>query len=339
MAVAPLGHGAYLVADRDVPRIRRVGQHGKITTVAGTGQTCTNTTAKKNPCGDGGKATNAQLNIPHYVIAAPNGAFIIADRGDNRVREVSSSGIINTIAGDGLPCNPTTAMCGDDGPAAEAQITAPQGVSLAPNGALLIGGHDNRIRQVSPAGTITTVAGTGAGCNPSTAPCGDGGPATSAQLSDPHGVAALPSGVAALPSGGFLIADRLDNRVRQVSASGPITTVAGTGVACKPTHKCGDGGSATSATLNRPLEVTPVPGGGFLILDSDANRVRYVNASGTITTLAGSGVECKPSKCGDGGPATSAQLARPHGAAITKHHVYIADRNDNRIRRVDVSLP
>jgi hypothetical protein len=334
MAVVPLGQGAFLIADRDVPRIRRVGHHGKITTVAGTGQKCTNPTAPVSPCGDGGLATRAQLNIPHYLIAAPNGAFIIADRGDNRVREVFSSGIINTIAGDGLPCQPTTASCGDGGLATQAQITAPQGVSLAAGGALLIGGHDNRIREAMPSGTISTVAGTGSLCAKPTRKCGDGGPATSAQLSDPHGVAAL-------PNGGFLIADRLDNRIRQVSPSGNITTVAGTGAACNPTHKCGDGGTATKATLNKPVEVTPVPGGGFLILDSDSNRVRYVNAKGTITTLAGSGKECKPStaKCGDGGPATKALLARPHGAGITKHHVYIADRNDNRIRRVDVSLP
>jgi hypothetical protein len=334
MAVVPLGQGAFLIADRDVPRIRRVGHHGKITTVAGTGQTCTTTTAPVNPCGDGGQATQAQLNIPHYLIAAPGGAFIIADRGDNRVREVSSAGIIDTIAGDGLACTPTTASCGDGGPATQAQITAPQGVSLATNGALLIGGHDNRIRQVSTAGTIGTVAGTGQTCSKPTSKCGDGGPATSAQLSDPHGVAAL-------PGGGFLIADRLDNRIREVSPSGTITTVAGTGAQCNPTHKCGDGGKATKATLNEPVEIAPVPGGGFLILDSDSNRVRYVNAHGTINTLAGSGKECKPStaKCGDGGPATKALLARPHGAAITNNHVYIADRNDNRIRRVDVSLP
>ena len=98
---------------------------------------------------------------------------------------------------------------------------------------------------------------------------------------------------------------------------------------------------ATQATLNEPVEVAPVPGGGFLILDSDANRVRYVNAQGSIATLAGTGVECEPStaRCGDGGKATAAELARPHGAAITTHHVYIADRNDNRIRRVGVTLP
>lgn len=199
----------------------------------------------------------------------------------------------------------------------------------------MIGRHDNRIRALA-SGTISTVAGTGTKCANPTAKvaCGDGGKAIKAQLSDPHGVAAL-------PNGGFLIADRLDNRIRHVSASGIINTVAGTGVKCKPTHNCGDGGKATKATLNQPVEVTPVPGGGFLILDSDSNRVRYVNAAGTISTLAGSGKECKPStaKCGDGGPAVSAQLARPHGAGITKNHVFIADRNDNRIRRVDVSLP
>jgi hypothetical protein len=250
MAVALLGHGAYLIADRDVPRIRRVSRHGKITTVAGTGETCQNPAAKHHPCGDGGKATKAQLNIPHYVIAAPHGEFVIADRGDDRVRKVSRTGIITTVAGDGRACQPTTAPCGDGGPASEAEITSPQGVSRVSTGALLIGGKDNRIREVSPVQTITTVAGTGAACPKSSDTCGDGGPATAAQLSDPHGVASL-------PNGGMLIADRLDNRIREVSPTGEITTVAGTGEACKPTHKCGDGGKATSATLDRPVEVAP----------------------------------------------------------------------------------
>jgi hypothetical protein len=171
----------------------------------------------------------------------------------------------------------------------------------------LIGGKDNRIREVSPTQTISTVAGTGAPCPKATDKCGDGRLATAAQLSDPYAVAVL-------PNGGMLIPTGCTTASGEVSAKGEITTVAGTGNACKPTHKCGDGSKATRATLDRPVEVTPVSDGGFLILDSDANRVRYVHASGKTprSALAARSASPQPPSA-----ATAARRQRPSSRGPT----------------------
>src|SRR6185295_9370794 len=152
-------------------------------------------------------------------------------------------GVISTVTGDG-----TNSFGGDGGPATAAQISIPNGVTATADGGFLIADSNNhRVRRVAPDGTISTVAGTGAfGYN------GDNQPATQAQLN-------FPSGVAARPDGSFLIADNDNHRIRQVSAGGEITTVAGTG---GPAFG-GDGGPATSAQINDPSDVSLTPDGGF----------------------------------------------------------------------------
>jgi hypothetical protein len=191
------------------------------------------------------------------------------------------------------------------------------------DGGYLISDNDNnRIRKVSPAGTITTVAGAGgAGFG------GDNGPATSALLNDP-------SDVAALPSGGYVIADLLNHRVRRVSPTGTITTVAGTGT---PSFS-GDGGPARAAALNNPINVAATLDSGFLINDRSNNRIRKVTPGGTISTVAGAGIA---GFSGDGGLATSARINQPIGVDVTSEGDYlIADTLNNRIRMVDAaSLP
>jgi hypothetical protein len=176
-----------------------------------------------------------------------------------------------------------------------------------------------RIRRVAPDGTITTVAGGGAGSP------GDGGPATGAQLFKP-------SGIALTPDGGYLIADTYNNRVRKVSFDGTITTVAGTGAA----GLSGDGGPATTATLDHPARVALTPDGGFVIADALNARLRRVAPDGTITTVAGT----TSGFGGDGGPATDAQLNDPLGTAVTASGDYlVADAGNHRIRLVDADPP
>jgi hypothetical protein len=176
-------------------------------------------------------------------------------------------------------------------------------------------------------GDISTVAGTGvAGL------FGDGGPATSAQLN-------LPRAVNPIPTGGFLITDRENNRVRRVWPDGIITTVAGSGpIGAANGGFSGDGGPAVEAQLNFIHDAAPTPEGGFLISDLKNQRVRYVSPAGTINTVAGSGpfgCFCEGGFSGDGGPASAARLANPHGLAVNSDGSYlIADTDNNRVRRV-----
>jgi hypothetical protein len=341
-AATALPDGGYLIAERDVEKIRKVSPEGIIGTVTGTGHPCPEPTS---PCGDGGPATQAQIHHPHFVIATPDGGYLIADRLDNRIRRVSAEGVITTVAGNGEPCHPQPDRCGDGGPATRARISYPQVISLLPGGGFLVGGLENRIRKVTPDGVISTVAGTGVPCPAPSNPCGDGGRATSALFNDAHGVAAL-------ADGGFLVVDHRDNRVRKVTAGGTISTVAGTGGVCDPKASgCGAGGPATAALLNGPIGVQLTSGGGYLILDGGASQVRHVSRTGRIVDVAGSGAFCTPvgpapktetkagertalasGACGDGGPAPNAALSSPHSAAFVPAGIIIDDRDDNRIR-------
>jgi hypothetical protein len=223
----------------------------------------------------------------------------------------SSGGTITTIAGNGVP-----GYSGDGGPAISAQLRSTSGVAADGQGNVYIADYDNyRVRKVSPAGTITTFAGTGAGGF-----SGDGGPATSARLN-------APIAVAVDRQGNVYIADFNNARVRMVNPAGTITTFAGTGI---PSFS-GDGGPATSARLYAPHGVAVDGQGNVYIADSYNQRVRKVNAAGTITTFAGTG---KPGTSGDGGAATSATMTYPREvAADGQGNVYILDAS-NRVRKV-----
>jgi glucose/arabinose dehydrogenase len=193
-AVAVTPDGGFLIADSGNNVVRKVSAAGVITRVAGTG-------APGNT-GDDGPATDAQLHEPTGVAVNPNGEFLIADGLNNEVRKVSVAGVITRVAGTGTPGN-----AGDDGPATDAQLNRPIGIVVMPDGGFLIADTFNSVvRQVSAAGVITRVAGTGTPGN-----TGDDGPATDAQLHEP-------TGMALTSDGGFLIADVLNNEVRQVSA-------------------------------------------------------------------------------------------------------------------------
>jgi len=277
-----------------------------ITTIAGNG------TAGFG--GDGGPATSAMLNAPNGLAETPDGSILIADSNNNRVRRVSPGGIITTVAGGGTG--------GDNIPATNTALAFPVGLAARSDGSYLIGVNDqHRVRQVDAGGTITTVAGTGAAGS-----AGDNGQAALALLNGP-------AGVSLLPDGGFVVADADNNRIRRVAPNGVITTVAGTGAA----GFGGDGGPATAAQLNNPLGAIPSTDGGILIADTNNQRVRKVDAAGTITTAAGTGTA---GPGGDGGPATAAQLNSPFGIALTTAgHLLIADAFNNRIRQVEGAPP
>ena len=223
--------GGFLVADTGHNVVRQVSREGVITRVAGTYGTV-------GHARDGGPATEAQLNSPRGLVVLPDGGFLVADLGNNVVRQVSRDGVITRVAG---TYGPAGGHAGDGGPAAEAQLNSPGAMTALPGGGFLFSDTGNNVvRHVSPDGVITRVAGT---YGPAGGHAGDGGPATDAQLNSP-------AGVAVLPGGGFLVSDQGNNVVRQVSRDGVITRVAGTyGPAG---GHAGDGGPATEAQLDGP---------------------------------------------------------------------------------------
>jgi sugar lactone lactonase YvrE len=297
LGIAVDAAGNLYIADEVNNRIRRVS-NGVITTVAGNGTGAFS--------GDGGPATSSELHSPFGVAVDAAGNLYIADAGNNRIRRVSN-GVITTVAGSG-----TEGYSGDNGPATSAQLDSPYGVAVDAAGNLYIADtYNNRIRKVSN-GVITTVAGTG-----TKGYSGDNGPAASAQLD-------YPQGVAVDAAGNLYIADEGDSRIRKVS-NGVITTVAGSGIG----GYSGDGGPATSALLNFPSAIAVDAAGNLYIADEGNNRIRGVS-NGVITTIAGNGMG---GYSGDGGPATTAELSRPEGVAVdTLGNVYVADWGNQRVR-------
>jgi hypothetical protein len=307
--------GDLFIADLANERIRMVdtnyvstvaGLIGIIHTVAGIGA--------GGYSGDEGMATNAGLTSPSSVAVDGFGNFYISDQGDNRIRKVDTNGIISTLAGTN-----STGFSGDGGLATNAKLSSPTGVAVDGSGNLFIADwHNNRIRKISTNGFITTVAGTNAAGF-----TGDGGLAVNAMLSSSSTAVAV-DGV-----GNLFIADSGNNRIRKVDTNGIITTFAGTNSA----GFSGDGGAATNASLNHPQGVAADAYGDVFISDSSNNRIRMVDASGNITTVAGAG---GTGYAGDGGPATNANINNPTGLGVDFYgNVYVTGGASQTIRKID----
>jgi uncharacterized protein (TIGR03437 family) len=304
------GAGNIYLADQNNNRVRKVDTAGVITTFAGTG------TAGYS--GDGGPAAQAELNGPLGVCVAPSGAIYVTDEGNGRVRAISPSGTITTVAGNG-----TTVSSGDGGPATAAGFQIPIRCAVDSNGNLFIVDQGAfKVRKVDSSGTITTYAGTGGqGFS------GDGGPATQAEMNNP-------TWVTVDASGNLYITDQFNYRIRMVSAaSGTITTVAGNG----DNAFAGDGGQATSASLGYPGGTVVDPTGALFIVDDSNNRIREVKA-GVISTVAGTGTA---GYTGDGGAPLQAELNSPFpitldyaGNIYIGDGVYSGDTTDSRVREI-----
>jgi DNA-binding beta-propeller fold protein YncE len=280
----------------------------------------------KGFAGDYGPAMEAWLDAPGGVAVAPNGDVYIADSNNDVIRRVNArNDVIEPVAGSH---DLGTGFSGDNGPAIVAQLDTPDGVSIAPDGDLVVAdSHNDRIRRVDrPTRIITTIAGSGENGYD-----GDDKPATEAALN-------TPSAVAAAPNGDIYIADTLNYRIRMIDAkTGLIHTVAGDG-APGDAQDVGDGGPATSAHLNMPSDVAlDAKTGDIYIADMHHNRVRRVDAkTHIITTVAGSG---EWGNSGDDGPATRARLAGPAGVAVVnepggKVTVFIADFYNGHVRAI-----
>jgi len=302
-SVAVDGAGNIYIADADDNRVFLVSaKTNRITTLAGTGA--------YGFSGDGGQGNAATLNMPTSLAVDATGNVYLVDLYNARIRVVSSNGVITTLAGNGA-----VSYSGDGGAAQNAIMSQPQAVAYSASGLYIADTNNQRVRQIGLDGTISTVVGNGtAGFS------GDAGAASSAEL-------AYPSALAVDASGFLYIADSGNQRVRKV-VNGTISTIAGNG----STGYSGDGGSATSASLNSPSGLAVDSSGDVYISDYGNNVVRMVNPAGIISTIAGNG---SPGYSGDGGPAASAQLNGPRGLALDKSgNLYIADSGNHVVRIV-----
>ena len=301
LGVAVDAAGVVYVADRDNNRIRRINLDGTIESFAGTGV--------RGYGGDGGPATAAQLNSPSGVASDGAGYVYFADTWNHRVRRIAPDGTITTIAGTGV-----RGYGGDGGPATDAQLDVPIGIAVDSAGYVYVADtRNNRIRRIAPDGSIETVAGAGARGNG-----GDGGPATAAQLDSP-------AGITVDSAGNVYVADGGNNGIRRIGTDGIIDTVAGTGAE----GYGGDGGPATAAQFDGPGSVAVDAAGNIYVSDSGNDRIRLICPTGTVWTIAGTGV---PGYGGDDGPATAAQLTVGALAVDAVGIVYFADTGNERVR-------
>jgi hypothetical protein len=306
------GAGNMFIADFRNNRIRKVSSAGIITTVAGNGTNSGYPYYTGTYSGDGGVAIAAGLNQPTDAAVDGAGNVYICDAGNYRVRKVSSTGITITVAGNG-----TMGFSGDGGAATSASITA-NAICLDAAGNLYISGQFY-VRKVNSAGVISTIAGNG---GPGYS--GDGGPATAASIT--------PSGLDIDGAGNIYIADFGNRVIRKINALGIISTVAGDGT----TGYSGDGGAATLAKIFQASDVKVDASGNLYINDGGNQVIRKVSSSGIISTVAGTAG--MSGYTGDGGMATNAKLNYPHGVAFKGGNLFIADQNNNVIRKVQLSV-
>jgi len=323
MAFGPDGSMYVTAGDR----IRKIDRNGIIQTFAGTNLT--------GFTGDGGPATNARLNGPMDVAVGRDGSVYIADTFNARIRKVGPNGIIQTVAGNGGGFGST-----DDQPATTVGIASPRAIAIGPEGDLYIlstsGQTSFRLFRLTSEGRLRKLSG-GTPANQDT---GDGTHVTKMFLADAQDFGVDGDGSIYISAG----SSGSPHLVRKVSSAGVVTRFAGGGSA---PDNLGDGGLARDAVLGVPVGITVARDGTVYILTGDGtqhHRLRYVDPSGIIRTLAGQGsVPGVGESHGDTGPAQLAKftnLSNSGGIAVgPEGGVYIAENSANRIRRVSNSLP
>ena len=316
-AVATFDGNVYVASagDNCVVEIR---SDGSIIPIAGTGVAGFN--------GDGGAATTAELNDPQGLAFDATGDLYIADSGNNLIREVTTAGIIEPVAGTGV-----AGFSGDGDPAQSTELNFPVGVAVAPNGDVIIGDMQNeRVREVTSDGAIQTIAGTGViGFN------GDDQPAVDATVNTPAGIAVAPDGT-------VYFGDVGNNQVRSIDTHGVIHTVAGDS---EPGGYIAGRHTATQSPLWNPYDIALDAAGDLYIADSTNCLVREVDLSAnTITDVVGLAPDpVNGPKCGyvgDGLAGSDTRLNRPYGIAVdSSGGIIIADTYNEVVRRYGSPLP
>lgn len=308
---APFGVAADLsgniyITDSKNHCIRKVDVAGTITTITGNGIA--------GYSGDGGPASDAQINLPTKVTIDASGNVYFIDNGNHRIRRIGLDGIITTIAGTGVADN-----TGDGGPATDAAMYASSGLALDRFGSIYFGDlTKHTIRKINPSGIISTIAGTGI-----SGYSYDGIPATDAKLNQPFGIDVD-------DFGNIYVAEYMNNCIRKIDALGMISTLTG----YITTGYSGDGGPATAAKLNRPYDVAVAHDGSIFIADESNYAIRKIAPNGIISRVAGTAVM---GYSGDGGPATNARISSTTDVALDNfgNLLFTEASGGNRIRKVE----
>ena len=305
--------GNFYIADFDNCLIRKITPDGIISTVAGTGVI--------GYSGDNGPATKAKISGPSGLAVDHEGNLFIADYRNNVIRKVTPAGIISTFAGTGH-----AGFSGNGGRATAAALSAPGAVAIDRNNNLYISDCDNNcVRVVTHAGIINNFAGNGAGAATGSGTfSGDGGLAINAGFNNPRGLAID-------AAGNVYIADCFNQRIRKVTKAGIVTTIAGDGEA----GFSKDSVNSLNSHLNYPNSIAVDSRGFVYISDHTNHRVRCVNNSHIIVTIAGTGEQ---GFGGEKGPANLANINGPSFVLLDHYgNLFIGDRGNNRIREVSCS--
>jgi NHL repeat len=290
--------GTLYVADIFNDVVRRVTTGGVVSTFAGSGI---------SGWADGPAAT-AQFNSPSGVAVDAAGNVFVADLNNHRIRKITSSGVVSTLAGTGN-------QGFVNGPGAVAEFDNPYGLAVDASGNVYVAETANHaIRKITPAGVVSTLAGSG------TSGSADGiGPAASF-----YG----PSSVAVTSTGDVFVADRMNHLIRKVTPSGVVTTFAGTGL---PGSADGLG---SVASFWAPTGVGVDAAGNVVVADENGNKIRAITPSGVVSTVAGTG-----SAGSADGPSTAASFFAPYGVAVDPAgNIFVGDAFNSKVRRIEAPV-
>lgn len=297
--------GQLFIADRRNHRIYVVSRNGRIETYVGNG--VPGFTEEEH------SRTGTRVSFPEGMALDRADNLIFADAHNHRVRKVVTGGKVRTVAGSGVP-----GYSGDGGPATESSLNRPSDVCIAKDGSIIIADVNNHaIRKVRPDDNIETIAGNGV---PGFS--GDGGRSEEAQLNKPWGIACSPDGE-------ILIADSRNHRIRKITSTGVIRTIAGTGRA----GYSGDGGPGSEASFNSPQEVVLDDDGGMYVVDEHNHSIRYIDTVGIVRTVAGIG---EKGETDVGATAAGGALNDPEDVWVSgPGRIMIADGDNQRVRIID----
>ncbi|MEI6715941.1 MAG: immunoglobulin domain-containing protein [Verrucomicrobiota bacterium] len=286
--VAADGLGNVYVTDSN--KIRKITSDGVVSTLAGS----------EYPGSSDGPSSTASFSEPTGVAVDGLGNVYVADPGNNKIRKITSSGMVSTLAGSGTEGS-------DDGPSSTASFSRPANVAVDGLGNVYVGDLvNNKIRKITSDGAVSTLAGAGHGSD---------GPGSTASFNGPVGVAA--DGL-----GNVYVADPGNHKIRKITSSGVVSTLAGAGVAGAADA------TGTAASFNGPVGVAADGLGNVYV--ADYNKIRKITSDGVVSTLAGSGDYGSVD-----GPGSTASFSNPYGVAVDGlGNVYVADYNNHKIRKI-----